>query len=103
MSELPLYVTLYTPNLKQPVLLISNLALAIGALRTMKASQVSNGTYANTKGTYTNSFLWVPSPVRGIRVSFCCYEGVQGHLAHKKIPTPLGPPKDLRHRPTVGS
>jgi hypothetical protein len=28
---------------------------------------------------------------------------VQGHLAHKKTPTPLGPPYDPRHWPTVGS
>ena len=28
---------------------------------------------------------------------------VQGNLAHKKTPTPQGPPLDLRHRPTVGS
>ena len=28
---------------------------------------------------------------------------LQGYLAHKKTPTPLGPPKDPRHRPTVGS
>ena len=29
--------------------------------------------------------------------------GVQGHLAHKKQPTPLGLPPGPRHRPTVGS
>ena len=34
----------------------------------------------------------------GLRV-----EGVQGYLAHNKTPTPLGPPQDPRHRPTVGS
>ena len=28
---------------------------------------------------------------------------MQGYLAHKKTPTPLGPPKDPRHRPAVGS
>ena len=28
---------------------------------------------------------------------------VQGHLAHKKTPIPLGPPWDPRNRPTVGS
>ena len=28
---------------------------------------------------------------------------VQGYLAHKKTLTPLGPPLDPRHRPTVGS
>jgi len=28
---------------------------------------------------------------------------IQGYLAHKKTPTPLGPPQDPRHRPTVGS
>ena len=28
---------------------------------------------------------------------------LQGYLAHKKTPTPPGPPKDPRHRPTVGS
>ena len=28
---------------------------------------------------------------------------IQGYLAHKKTLTPLGPPKDPRHRPTVGS
>ena len=28
---------------------------------------------------------------------------VQGYLAHKKTPTPLRPPWDPRHRPTVGS
>ena len=28
---------------------------------------------------------------------------VQGYLAHKKTPTPPGPPYDPRHRPTVGS
>ena len=29
--------------------------------------------------------------------------GLQGYLAHKKTPTPLGPPQDPCHRPTVGS
>ena len=28
---------------------------------------------------------------------------LQGYLAHTKTPTPLGPPKDPRHRPLVGS
>ena len=28
---------------------------------------------------------------------------VQGYLAHKRTPTPLGPSYDPRHRPTVGS
>ena len=28
---------------------------------------------------------------------------VQGYLAHKKQPPPLGPPCDLRYSPTVGS
>ena len=28
---------------------------------------------------------------------------IQGYLAHKKTPTPLGPPYDPRHGPTVGS
>ena len=28
---------------------------------------------------------------------------LQGYLAHQKTPTPLGPPSDPRHRPTVGS
>jgi hypothetical protein len=28
---------------------------------------------------------------------------VQGYLAHKKTPTPMGPPQDIRHKPTVGS
>ena len=28
---------------------------------------------------------------------------VQGYLAHKKTPTPLGPPWGSRHHPTVGS
>ena len=28
---------------------------------------------------------------------------IQGYLAHKKTPTPVGPPSDPRHRPTVGS
>jgi len=28
---------------------------------------------------------------------------VKGYLAHETTPTPLGPPQDPRHRPTVGS
>ena len=28
---------------------------------------------------------------------------LQEYLAHKKTPTPQGPPRDPRHRPTVGS
>ena len=28
---------------------------------------------------------------------------LQGYLAHEKSPTPLGPPEDPRHRPTVGT
>ena len=28
---------------------------------------------------------------------------IQGYLAHKKTPTPLGPPQDPMHSPTVGS
>jgi len=35
-------------------------------------------------------------------VSFGLILGVlQGYLAHKKTPTPLGPPEDPRHRLTV--
>ena len=30
-------------------------------------------------------------------------QGVQGYLAHKKRPHPLGPPYDPRYSPTVGS
>ena len=30
-------------------------------------------------------------------------QGLQGYLAHKKTPHPLGPPQDPRHRLTVGS
>ena len=30
-------------------------------------------------------------------------ELVQGYLAHKETPAPLGPPEDPRQRPTVGS
>ena len=30
-------------------------------------------------------------------------ERIQGHLAHKTTPTPLGPPYDPGHGPTVGS
>ena len=35
----------------------------------------------------------------------CCSRGqqVQGYLAHKKQPPPLGPPYDLGYSPTVGS
>jgi hypothetical protein len=29
--------------------------------------------------------------------------GIQGYLAYKKTPYPLGPPQHLRRRPTVGS
>ena len=29
--------------------------------------------------------------------------GVQGYLAHKKVLTPLGPPQEPRHSPTVVS
>ena len=29
--------------------------------------------------------------------------GLQGYLAHKKTTIPLGPHKDPKHRPTVGS
>jgi len=28
---------------------------------------------------------------------------LQGYLAHRKTPTPLGPPLDPRHMPTIGS
>ena len=31
------------------------------------------------------------------------YVELQGNLAHEKTPTPLRPPQDPRHRPTVGS
>ena len=42
---------------------------------------------------------WKASVVGGNR----SLKNVQGYLAHKKTPTPLGPPQDPRHRPTVGS
>ena len=36
-----------------------------------------------------------------------CWRGhpynIQGYLAHKKTPTPLGHPQDPRHTPAVGS
>ena len=31
------------------------------------------------------------------------WQCIQGYLAHKKPPTPLGPPKGPTHSPTVGS
>ena len=40
--------------------------------------------------------------VRGCRAQHVDVH-LQGYLAHKKMPTPLGPPTDPRHRPTVGS
>ena len=33
----------------------------------------------------------------------CTVCGLQGYLAHKKQPPPLGPPQDPRYGPTVGS
>ena len=30
-------------------------------------------------------------------------QALQGYLAHKKLPPPLGPPWETRHGPTVGS
>ena len=41
-------------------------------------------------------------PSSYLRGATPCVE-VQGYLAHKKSPTPLGPPKDPAHMPTVGS
>ena len=35
--------------------------------------------------------------------AFFYHFGLQGYLAHQKMPTPLGPPRDPTHRPTVGS
>jgi len=42
-------------------------------------------------------------PDREKRVEPYPLELVQGYLAHKKTPNPLGPPEGPRHRPTVGS
>ena len=41
--------------------------------------------------------------VGAVDVRFPAYTGTLGYLDHKKTPTPLGPAKDPRHRPTVGS
>ena len=35
-----------------------------------------------------------------MQVAYC---SLQGYLAHKKTPIPLGQPYDPRHSPTVGS
>ena len=51
---------------------------------------------------YLKRFSVLPSLYRrqaGGRNRHC----LQGYLAHEKMPTPLRPPKDPRHRPTVGS
>ena len=52
--------------------------------------------------------LFEPRPTpgsasRGSISDRCVCAWVQGYLAHKKTPTALGAPKDLRHRPTVRS
>ena len=47
----------------------------------------------------------VPSPQSERRVREPVARDVgalQGYLTHKKMPNPLGPPYDPRHRPTVG-
>jgi hypothetical protein len=41
--------------------------------------------------------------IGGVRFLMSEVTPVQGYLAHEKTPTPLGPPEDPRHRPTVGS
>ena len=43
----------------------------------------------------------LPGPLQGPRRR--PHRILQGYLAHKKTPTPLGPPKDPEHGPTVGS
>ena len=39
----------------------------------------------------------------GIHVEDARAPSLQGYLAHKKQPPPLGPPYDARYSPTVGS
>ena len=43
-----------------------------------------------------------PSDIRG-NETLELHRMVHGYLAHKKTPTPLGPPQDPRRRPTVES
>ena len=40
---------------------------------------------------------------RLVLVTLMCIPRVQGYLAHKKTPTPLGLSQDPKHWPTVGS
>ena len=46
-----------------------------------------------------------PSPFAPTTLSYTRFykTRVQGYLAHKKTPTPLGLPWDPRHEPTAGS
>ena len=48
-----------------------------------------------TEGNHTTNFRG------GNRNDVCCC--LQGYLAHKKPPPPLGPPEGPRHEPTAGS
>jgi len=47
----------------------------------------------------------VTHPSLDIRGERACvaFQWMQGYLAHKKTPIPLGPSQDPRHKPTVGS
>ena len=51
---------------------------------------------------------WTPGSESGLDCQMChlvtpLVREVQGYLAHKKQPPPLGPPQGPRHSPTVGS
>ena len=59
-------------------------------------------------GPYGRSMPRSIGPPQGRCVSLissnpCTLECLQRYLAHKKTPTPLGPPNDPTHRPRVGS
>ena len=72
MSEGPLYRTLKCRTLGQCLFLYLSLLLPCGT---------------SCMWSRALPYMWAPT--------------VQGYFTQKKTPTPIGPPKDPRHRPTV--
>ena len=90
-----------------------------GLAHLLKKESIKKGEYIGQKGEYTGQkgeyarLIWskrrvttdhrCPSTSAALVVRICSRRRVQSYLAHKKNPSPLGPPYEPRHSPTVGS
>ena len=92
------WLTKCAVQVPHPVMLIKSLVLKHNQLKTRFC-----GIFSLPPQPRQSLSMAPPPPLRYQGMGLIKSDSVQGYLAHKKMPTPPGSPREPRHSPTVGS